>query len=536
MKTLFAMRYEIGPKADEPDLFHAVEVVCRNWIHHVAGRYAPPVPISEERDYLVDRDGIRLESWYFENGQTEAMLRLALEHPDSDRSYLQWKVDVAVVHQEKHVSIRIRIDIASTDDTITVPQFSFSPPKLVSLLLEKFTLSYSGYTVTDKAIRIKAAEIDKLDEFIFLESRDFPIVLLSPQYSGELTIDPAPLVKKLTGVAYVCVLDSPATAKDFRDKVGYEWSCYNGAIRMYWPKARKDGNSRRHRFWTSYELRATDTDALANKLLLDITEAAAFGSSSERDIARIEASRRRMAESRSNERVAQLRAMLEDARKNGSQILSEKERIEEQTRRMAEWTKLLEAELEDKDATKKENQDLHQQLREKDAQIEHLRYALDQSPDSCDEADTAPPKTIEEIVLAVKRFSHDSYFVVLPSAIDSAHDSSFRNPERVYKALLGLSHAAKLYHAGVEGKLPMDLLRALCQVEVSSDISPTARGKYAKSYEFLYGTTKVVAGPHLGTGRGGANDCFRAYWYVDEAKRRYVLCHVGEHLPDDTKN
>jgi hypothetical protein len=210
--------------------------------------------------------------------------------------------------------------------------------------------------------------------------------------------------------------------------------------------------------------------------------------------------------------------------------------LEEQSRQTAEWTRLLEAELEDKEATKKENQELHQQLREKDAQIEHLRYALDQNPDACDDLHIEVPQTMEEAVLALQKLSHESYLVVLPSAIGAARDSSFCNPQRVFKALLGLSHIARLYHAGIESKHPTDLLRTMCQMDIASDISPTARGKYGRHYEFLYGTAKVTAGPHLGTGRGGPNDCFRAYWHVDETARRYVLCHVGEHLPDDTKN
>ena len=537
MKTLFAMRYEIGPKDTEIDLFHSVQEVCRYWIHNTAGRYAPQVAIPSEREYTIERDRVRLESWYYESAESETMHRLLLDHPDVESPFLQWKVDVAILKSCKsEVSIRIKIDIAAIDDSITVPQYTFDRPKLVTLLLEKFKLTYGGYPVTDKAIRIRKSDLDKLEEFIFLESRDFPIVIISPLLSGDLAIDTTPVVRRLTGMAYVCVFDSPATANEFRAKVGYEWSCYNGAVRIYWPKARKFGNSKRHQFWPAYELRSIEPEALAKRLLTVITEAAAFGSASEKDVTRIEAIRRKSAETRSDERIAQLRTMLDKEKEHGSHVVDEKEQIEESSRRQAEWTKLLEAELADKEAIKKENQDLHQLLREKESQIEHLRYALDQSSSNCEETDAGIPETLEEAVSAVKQLSDDAHLVILPSALSSAKDSRFRNPEKVYKALLGLSHAAKLYHLGIESKHPADLLRAVCQMEVSSDISPTARGKYGRHYEFMYNGEKIVAGPHLGSGRGGANDCFRAYWYVDEEKKQYVLCHVGEHLPDDTKN
>ena len=537
MKTLFSMRYGITPRDTETDLFHAVEDVCRFWIHNVAGRYAPHVDITEEREYIIERDAIRLESWYHESASAGTMRRLLLDHPDSSRDFLRWKVDVAILKSsDADVSVRIKIDIASIDDSITVPQFSFDRPRLVNLLLDKFKLSYSGYPVTDRAIRIKQTELGELEEFIFSESRDFPVVAISPMHSGELAIDIAPLVQHLTGIAYVCVFDSPLAANVFRDQVGYGWSCYNGAVRIYWPKARKIGNPTRHRFWTTYTLKGMDPEEFAKGLLLDITEAAAFGSAAERDIMIVEAARRKAAEARSDERLAQLKSMLEEAKELGTRALSAKEEVEENARRQEEWSRLLEAELEDKESIKKENQELHQRIIEKDSLIESLRYSLDQSSQICEDTDVGVPETMAEVAGVLPQVVDSEALVILPSALDSANDSSFRNPEKVYKALLGLSHVAKLYHLGVEGKHPSELLRTVCQMDVSADISPTARGKYGRHYEFLHEGQKIVAGPHIGAGRGGANDCFRAYWYVDEEKRRYILCHVGEHLPDDTKN
>jgi len=73
MKTLFSMRYGITPRDTETDLFHAVEDVCRFWIHNVAGRYAPHVDITEEREYIIERDAIRLESWYHESASAGTM-------------------------------------------------------------------------------------------------------------------------------------------------------------------------------------------------------------------------------------------------------------------------------------------------------------------------------------------------------------------------------------------------------------------------------------------------------------------------------
>ncbi len=486
MKTLFAMRYEVSPKNVSSNLFNEVELVCRQWIHHVASRHAPQAPIPNEQEYLIERDGIRLESWHFKNADSEAMTRLLLDHPDTNRNHLIWKVDIAVTEIKSVVSVRIKIDIYSTDSSIAIPQFEFSPPNLVKSLLEKFKLSYGGYQILDKPIHIKYSEVGDLVKFIFNESRDFPIILVSPMPNGDLAINPDRIFRKLTGVAYVFVFDSRDTASEFRNMIGYSWSCYGGAVRIYWPKALREGNPRRHRFWTTDSLKSFDTDAFAKGLLDEITEAAAFGSASEKDIGRIEATRRKVTEARSDERFAQLRAKLEESQKTLLQTSSEKEKFEKIVKDLADWNKLYEAELEDKEAVKRENQNLHQLLLEKESQIEQLRFALDKNQCDFEEIDFEPPKTLEDVVLAVKQLSNESQLMILPTAINSAKDSSFRNPERVYKALLGLSHAARLYHLNIEGKQSIDTLRLYCGISVTPDISPTTKKKYGQHYEFMY--------------------------------------------------
>ena len=65
------------------------------------------------------------------------------------------------------------------------------------------------------------------------------------------------------GLAHTCRLDRDASWK-LTEKLGKEWSCYNGAIRLFWPFRMNRDDFRAHPLWTyDYLMRNAESEIIA---------------------------------------------------------------------------------------------------------------------------------------------------------------------------------------------------------------------------------------------------------------------------------
>ena len=125
------------------------------------------------------------------------------------------------------------------------------------------------------------AQAPNLVSLLFSADRALPIVvasrydgfLLHPMLITQLAID-------LCGLAIVADLDDKA-AWAMTLQLGKEWSCYNGAIRIYWPRLDTKQPPRNHPLWTSERLmyHAADTE-FASRRIRDIIRKRLFSVSS----------------------------------------------------------------------------------------------------------------------------------------------------------------------------------------------------------------------------------------------------------------
>ena len=89
---------------------------------------------------------------------------------------------------------------------------------------------------------------------LFHPSRNLPLVAISTYEGAMLSENIASnIAKGLSGLAIVAVLDEEA-AWYVTNAKGKEWSCYNGAIRLYWPIRDKRVDPYAHPLWTRFSL------------------------------------------------------------------------------------------------------------------------------------------------------------------------------------------------------------------------------------------------------------------------------------------
>ena len=253
-------------------------------------------------------------------------------------------------------------------------------------------------------------------EHLFSADRLLPTIAVSR--SDGFLIDPnlpEKLARDLAGLAEVLIFEDSA-AWEITQNAGKEWSCYSGAIRLYWPGLDAGGNPYAHPLWTSWKLlyggRSPSEAArrIARELRRRIMTQAASGLRMPPRLARLRrldesARRARRADKHSN---AEWTALLEeDNSAKDARIADLEQQIEGLKDKVTSLQKQLNNQTKGK--TEAEDAEIAPETEETDEQFETVRDALNAarvqfreqlafSPE-CDRCDTlapdaGPPSTI----------------------------------------------------------------------------------------------------------------------------------------------
>lgn len=135
---------------------------------------------------------------------------------------------------------------------------------------------------------------------------------------------------------------------------------------------------------------------------------------------------------------------------------------------------------------------------------------------------------LEAVKLAQERCKS---LVFLDEALSSAADSNFPRPAEVLRLLEVANTVVEDWKAGrTRGGFEQAFVaRGLSCYR--SGIGELASAKYGKDYERLYEGKRIELGPHLAIGTTPLTG-LRIYWWVDEARKVFVIGHIGVKLPD----
>jgi hypothetical protein len=128
---------------------------------------------------------------------------------------------------------------------------------------------------------------------------------------------------------------------------------------------------------------------------------------------------------------------------------------------------------------------------------------------------------------------HPEAIVVLDAAVESAGQTRYRHVDRAAEALRAVGMVAQGWH---DDTLGTSFENAFAERGFAlRSTGPVTQGRHPTEYERIFDGHRVMLGPHLALGDGGSTDTiFRAYWYLDDDSRRFVIGHVGRHLDDST--
>lgn len=395
-------------------------------------------------------------------------------------------------------------------------RFELGRPRIVSDILDSYHSSIDGWIVPKGVEQLRPPQVqDYVEDVLLSPDRNLPVIIVSPDArSGCYAVRVQDLFERLKGYAHVTVLSDKFAAFKLTDAVEKPLSCYDGAVRVYWPGFTLDANPFQHKLFLAQSIRYHEEQGLplANYLFRTLAAVASFRYA-EGNV--IRAARQALTDLEKQK--------VDDLRQQMKLGAVEKERLEQE---------LLEA-LDRNDELQRERDRLKSDLdaqRAAWAEVQQTMAAGDADVGETLTKEKVRFKTVAEAVTQAKKDFSKS-LVFLESAIESAKDSPYKDPDRVYELFEALALVADEWKEK-KGRLGRSWGDALSDLgfDYAERVSQTSKGKWSDDYKFLYKGKKRLFEKHITIGAKQADKCLSVHWYRDVDDHVLVIGHCGRHL------
>lgn len=377
-----------------------------------------------------------------------------------ERGSLQMDVDLlADAHRTAFRCIlRVGSDagVAPTDVQVRAPRFV----REIVALPCSWTVGAGGEAVFAHPFFIDVDELPVLDELMVSPVRRLPVVIVS-EHDGETLAGDLheKLAHDLCGLAHVVRLSTEASWALTHSR-GKEWSCYNGAVRLFWPFRANMPDFRAHPLWT-YDLLAarfeTEQQArehLRRELARRILEASTF-----------------VADDPKFDEFAAMRshAALDTARAAAAEG--------------GDFRQLADAYAVENDELRAKVDDQREQIDLLRQQVEALNPARHLPPaETGDERGETPPQTVAEAVSIARHELAGTVAIAFETDVDIAHlNPAAGPPDKILRYVRTLGNLATALANGPIGLSVPQWLKAR-NVECSVDSETTKLSKEGKRF------------------------------------------------------
>lgn len=391
-----------------------------------------------------------------------------------------------------------------------------SRPRLLTDLPSHFDVRYLDESpLTAKSRALSYEDLSFLVRYELLDpDRVHPILVLSPLEDESYVVSPDTLASSFLTLAEVVHAETPKSTYALTHELGgAQFSCYNGAARVYLPGFSTESDPLRHPLLMPRQL---GNHAIRFRLAQYLARHSVRYYEPDDDIPRlrdlraIEADRRRrelqeaLAAARSAGSVEEWASLAEDYAEENEELRQENEGLREQLRIAQQNNKLL-------------SQSFHQAAAESARGLERA------------EPEFEPTNVLEAVERAESMFADD--LLILPTTEESAEDSPYRRPGRILEALKIMAEVAAMKKDGPLGK---GLKEAFEErgLDYRSGIAESTPKKLQQQYEFAGEDRVYFCEEHIRFGNSyDPADCARIYFTTRvEDEPRFVIGHVGRHL------
>lgn len=256
MKAIYRASFQLAVVNGAPTLFDKIAKLAWTWAFD-AKRLgltikATEIPVraeSYERKSLAR--GNEIEALKVETALSTGW-GLRLSHPDGEDADLRWTTEICLYQtQDQQVYFSCSL-LLSRPGTAYIPLHRrVSRPRLVEQIVSQFG-ALGAYPLHSKPISLGQTKED-LAVFVkalTAQSRTHPIILITCEnITNRPSVDPKTVASQLAGLAHVVVAASPAVSRMLGDVLPARMNCFDGGIRIYWPRFRLGQSPFLHPLW-----------------------------------------------------------------------------------------------------------------------------------------------------------------------------------------------------------------------------------------------------------------------------------------------
>lgn len=530
MVRTFQMLSQIVPKQGRlTDAFEQASNILYQNFYSFARFQFPNMP-KEKQNYEMQWDGKELDILYLPDTEQFVTRRVT---PDDKIAHRIWTTDIAISPVDTLLYIAVKISVITPEDT--VDSLFVSRPNFIFNIIKNVGLSdIIPITTTPYDIQV-AIEVEAFVSFLKSKNRTLPVLLITEcndkscgWFNGYM-IDADKAAESLSGFAHVFRMSASSTWV-LTQKVGKQWTCFDGAVRIYYPGLdMSEQDSRLHtrktaiQIWTEEGVSFPQLNTVQYQLIEEIKQYSTHHKIiwSDYDIQFYPEAKQALIQNQIDcgiKTEAELRKLYN-------------QRIEQLKAENKEYKELADSYYNDYETEHEivcNDRELIAKLKMK---IEMQRYLLGNINNA--EGETVPTTGTFEDIPAWAETYYPDRLLILPRAKRTLKTAVYENPELIYKCLQFL--AVFYYQKNLGIITQNEYMNALKNVDAgledSNAIFTSAAGLEGDEYFVNYKGHRRKIERHLG--KGNSKDCrycLRIYFFWDEEDSIIVICDMPEHL------
>lgn len=478
--------------------------------------------------FEFSRPGLSME---FVSNKDQSIWAFKVEHLDHEVART-WTTELVVAAADGIDMVGLRNYCAYS--ALAAPP-KRSSPRVLRSLAKVCRLVDAGREIAGFKSISTAKDCEDLVALLCSKDRKLPVVVLAAdERTGNHALYPLSLMKELSGLAHVCLLN-PETANTLGLLVTGKYRVFDGAIRTYFPGFSLESDPFDHPVATPARI-----DAWEHNVDGDLKGAPAFQrflvdsihAFSVRRVAQLEpwpsfqSIKRLIGSSQSQ------RALPEDSIEQLEELRAENQTLQQLLRDnsdVEEWRTLAES-------FDIENDELRQQLNAERALVQVLSSELERWRVGAGQTSHKPPEDYQEIPDWIAR-NFASRVRLHARAVRALKSAEYRDIGLVCRAIefLGKEFYETKTLGGKEALARRDKKLDELLLELSPSMSDHRIGEFREQYTVDYQSgqsTRHVLDWHLKT-KGNSKDprnCLRIYFFWDPHNELVVIGHLPSHL------
>lgn len=512
MRKRYKATFQVGRETSPP--LKDVADACLAW---ATARMSPTgLPVDEDigRRLFEGRGDIETLSHADQDG---SFWGLRFSHPDKTDATRRWTTDITLASRATQELIFSCTNFVATTAGLVVPtRVTPSRPKIVADVLGKWG-GRRGHVLSTAPVVLDGTTLDDFVELMFAPDRARPIVWVSARNRDDRPIiDVTKLASWLGSLAHVFVSADRYPSFDLRSDLPRRWNCWDGAVRVYWPRLKLSDDAFAHRVWSPDEVHDIERDwapqGFKEYLLGYLSDIAVYSEDADEVTWLDLESRRRRTQ------LAKLKAAGDAA-----EMLS---LYDETNRALEDVVRQL----------REENDSLRQERTRAQQEANAWRESYVASQKTGDDEGTferAPSSVAEAISKAEKEFGSQLVFAL--NGKSNVGKNEFDSPPAV---LAALEFLATVYFQARTGKKPCtdfdSSLRQRCGWTYSGHQSQITMNTYEEWYATRVGQKKVWLPEHIGTGTSKEERyTIRIGFSWEKDMGKVVIGYIGQHQKTD---